>query len=119
MLIKYYTVCVKKSSKNGPFHLCCTVVVFSGNGAKRLVRSVVYSVLKFLRSHYTPYAIAHEVEGLAAGKLVAGRQYRCTCGQSSPNCDLCPAEKHGTQAETERKTAIKQNGECYKQKGEG
>ena len=72
--------------------------------------SAVRLVLKFLPSHHTTYAIAHEVEGLAAGKPVTDRQYRYTCSSSSPNCDLHTAEKNGTQAETERKTVIKSNG---------
>ena len=41
--------------QNGPFRLRCTVLAFSGNGAKRSVpfRFAVRSVLKFLPSHYT------------------------------------------------------------------
>ena len=33
------------------------------------------------------------MEGLAAGKLIGDQQYRYTCRQSSPNCNLRAAEK--------------------------
>ena len=56
------------------------------------------------------YGTVPEVEGLAAGKPVDNRQYRYTCSKSSPNFEICPAEKNGTQAETERKMVIKRNG---------
>ena len=73
------------------------------------IRSTVRFVFKLFTGSFTLHMPLHEVEGLAAGKLVADRQYRYTCSQIWLNCDLRPAEKNGMQVKTERRTVIKRN----------